>query len=256
VSVPLPRAVNLTFPYTVGKDVTAHKRAVYRYIGASYAWNKFRHANWVTRRTYGPSFNRLVDDARHKAGLVSGGGVDKALYTRLRLVGAYDAYGDLLLSQYAAAHPSLTPQDRFRSALSAFCMAAEANERSWHYSQDRPVKVNVNPSGSYIVSDCSGYVIQAYYSARKTSGLLVPDPSKWSYSGYGNTDLHLNDHPHVSGQFLAGDLAHYPGHVTLCRRDGTAQTAVWSSHGSEAGPIPVSLHYRGDFLYAVRPPQA
>jgi murein DD-endopeptidase MepM/ murein hydrolase activator NlpD len=91
-----------------GIDVTAHKRAVYRYLGATYAWNQFRHANWITRRTYGPSFDKLVNDARRKVGLKVGGGVDKVLYTKLRAVGAYDAYGDSLLLKYAAAHPGDT----------------------------------------------------------------------------------------------------------------------------------------------------
>ena len=98
------------------------------------------------------------------------------------------------------------------------------------------------------------YVIQAYHYAGRKTSLAVPDPSKQDYTGYGNTDYYEDDHTHVTAPYKVGDLAHYSGHVTLCRRAGDAQTAVFSSHGSEAGPIPTSLHYRSDLRFVVRPP--
>lgn len=147
----------------------------------------------------------------------------------------------------------------FRVALTRFCLLAEANEDAWHYRQARPVDVVVNPSAGYIWSDCSGYVIQAYHWAMTQSGFTVPDPSKGGgaapWSGYGNTDWYEDDHPHVTdGVFKVGDLAHYNGHVTLCRKAGGEVTAVFSSHGQEAGPQPVSLHYRSDLRFVCRPP--
>ena len=255
VTVPLPRPVRLRVPYMTGIDVTAHKRAVYRYLEATYAWKKFSRSNWLVRRTYGPSFNVLVDNARRKAGLREGGGIDSVMYGKLRRVNAYDAYGDVLLARYAEAHPILTPRDKWRAEVTRFCLQAEANQVAWHYTQMRPFKVDVNPSGGFITSDCSAYVVQVYYAASKRSGLNVADPAKQNYSGYGNNDLYENDHPRVwDDRYLVGDLGHYPGHVTICRRAGNAQTSVWSSNGSEAGPLPVSLRYRSDFLYVVRPP--
>jgi len=108
VTVPLPRPVRLRRPYMMGVDVTAHKRAVYRYLGATYAWKKLTHSNVVTRRTYGGGFDKLVNDARHQSGLPEGRGVDAALYTRLRAKSAYLPYEDSLLLRYAAAHPVLS----------------------------------------------------------------------------------------------------------------------------------------------------
>jgi hypothetical protein len=145
-------------------------------------------------------------------------------------------------------------EDDARAAIAEFCRLAEANEDNWHYRLARPLEVSVDPTGSSITADCSMYVIQAYHYAREKTGIDIPDPSKQNYTGYGNTDLYEDDHPHVSEAYNIGDLAHYDGHVTLCRKAGTAETAVFSSHGQESGPMPVSLHYRSDFRFVVRPP--
>jgi hypothetical protein len=146
-------------------------------------------------------------------------------------------------------------QEDFRKALTEFCLLAEANEDAWHYRQARPVDVTVDPGASYIWSDCSGFVIQAYHWAMQKSGLVVPDPSKQGWSGYGNTEWYEDDHPSVlSGYYRVGDLAHYSGHVTICRKAGTTTSGIFSSHGQEAGPIPTNVYYRRDFRKVVRPP--
>lgn len=167
----------------------------------------------------------------------------------------------LIVRDYAEqrAEAELEKLAKIRAAITDFCLKAEANEDAWHYSQARPIDVSVNPSASYVRSDCSGYVIQSYYAARVKTGLNVPDPAKQGWSGYGNTREYEDDHPTVgNGQYLVGDLAHYgvssSSHVALCRRAGTSSTAVWSSHGTEAGPVPVSLFYGPPLLKVVRPP--
>jgi hypothetical protein len=167
---------------------------------------------------------------------------------------ALDSYACKLIRTDWAEQNVPDEQD-FRAALVKFCLAAERNEPRWHYRMMRPLDVSVEPTASYVVSDCSMYVIQAYHWAMGKSGLVVPDPSKQGWSGYGNTSEHEDDHPRVSdGNYKVGMLAHYSGHVTLCRKPGTATTAVWSSHGQEAGPIPVSLSYRNDLRFVVIPP--
>jgi hypothetical protein len=146
-------------------------------------------------------------------------------------------------------------EKEIRAAIAEFCERAEANEPRWHYLQNRPVKVDVDPSAASIGSDCSGIVIQAYRYAMKKTGLDVADPAKQRWSGYGNTDLYEDDHPQITdGQYLVGDLAHYKGHVCICRKAGDATTSLWTSHGQESGPEPRSLHYRSDFRLVVRPP--
>jgi hypothetical protein len=167
---------------------------------------------------------------------------------------ALDDYAQKLIKEEWEAE-NVPSVDDFRKALTEFCLAAERNEDAWHYRQARPVDVTVSPSASYIWSDCSGFVIQAYHWAMEKSGLTVPDPSKQGWTGYGNTDYYEDDHPSVlSGSYRVGDLAHYSGHVTICRKAGTSSTAIFTSHGQEAGPVPTSLYYRSDLRKIVRPP--
>jgi hypothetical protein len=153
----------------------------------------------------------------------------------------------------------LPDEDDIRAAMRDFCLKAEANEGNWHYLQRRPVDVTIDPSAGYVWSDCSGYVIQTYHWAKTKTGLAIPDPAKGggagAWSGYGNTDWYEDDHPHVTdGLYRIGDLAHWYGHVAICRKGGSATTAIFSSHGQEAGPQAVSLHYRSDLRFVVRPP--
>jgi len=145
-------------------------------------------------------------------------------------------------------------EEDFRRELARFCLLSEANEDPWHYGMVRPLDESVEPTANYVLSDCSFYVKQAYWWARQKSGLLVPDPAKQGWgTGLGNTEWYENDWPRVEAPWKIGDLAHYPGHVTLCRRPGFSRSSVFSSHGQEAGPIPTSVYYRDDFLYVVRP---
>jgi hypothetical protein len=167
---------------------------------------------------------------------------------------AFDAYAlNLINDEWAEGQ--VPDEEDVRLKIVDFCRVAESNEDAWHYRQARPVDVSVDPAASYVWSDCSGYVIQAYHYAKRKTGVLVPDPAIQGWTGYGNTDWYEDDHPKVSdGRFKVGDLAHYNGHVTLCRKAGGEVTAIWSSHGQEAGPQPVSLHYRPDLRFVVRPP--
>lgn len=166
---------------------------------------------------------------------------------------ALDSYAqNLIREEWEASH--VPDEEDVRAAIAEFCRLAEANEPAWHYSQYRPVDVSCDPSASYLRYDCSSYVLTAYHYAKRKTGLDVPDPAKQGWTGYGNTDYHEDDHPRVSAPYKVGDLAHYNGHVTICRKAGDARTAVFSSHGQEAGPHPCSLHYRSDLRFVVRPP--
>lgn len=171
---------------------------------------------------------------------------------------ALDEYSlDLIRQEYKEDELPDTAEKivAIRAAITEFCLLARRNEDAWHYNRRRPFIVYVNPSGAYIVSDCSGFVVEAYAYAKKKTGLPVPDPAKQGWSGYGNTDEYEDEHPHVTnGNYRVGDLAHYNGHVTICHRAGTDTTAMFTSHGLEAGPVSASLHYRRDLRFVVRPP--
>jgi len=145
--------------------------------------------------------------------------------------------------------------EKVRAAITEFLEIAESNEASWHYTQARPFDVSVDPDGTSVKGDCSAYAVQAYHYALVETGLPVADPSKQGFSGFGNTGTNEDDHPKVTnGAFEVGDLAHYNGHVTVCKVAGNASTAWFSSHGQEAGPDPQRLHYRSDLRFVVRPP--
>jgi hypothetical protein len=169
---------------------------------------------------------------------------------------AFDGYAQKLLQDEAAkaAGGGKSPEQRVRDAIVNFCETGLAHPDGWTYSQSRAVRVDVDPAGN-VTSDCSGSVLQAYAAARRACpDLVIPDPAKQGWSGYGNTDYYEDDHPTVtSGQYQVGDLAHYDGHVCLCIKAGDSSSADWWSFGSEP-PSRRKLYYRSDFRKVVRPP--
>jgi hypothetical protein len=144
--------------------------------------------------------------------------------------------------------------------ITEFWQILIAHSGAWHYDQGRPVDTTVDPAkGGY--NDCSGAVIQAHRYAQDKSGITVPDPAKWKYNGYGNTDWYLDDWPKIGAPFRVGDLAHFHSerHVIECIKPGNFDTAVWGSNGSEAAPdriAPLRSYYRfpDEYMFTVRPP--
>jgi hypothetical protein len=258
-------------PSPHGPDLIAYKRAISR--AGRWPWNPpgwdDAYSNAFSHGTSGDIGLSGVAGFQRQAKLDPSGWLDKGTFEALRrsLVPKaprvahageplFDSVCVTLLELAAKqfAEPA-AGEDDLRAAIAEFCEKAEANEPRWHYSQNRPVKVDVDPTGASIASDCSGIVIQAYRYGMKKTGLDVADPAKQRWSGFGNTDLFEDDHPQVTdGRYRVGDLAHYKGHVCICRKAGDASTAVWTSHGQESGPEPRSLHYRSNFRFVVRPP--
>ena len=157
---------------------------------------------------------------------------------------------------------SLTPTAklRFREELVDFCATAESYERRWSYSQRRPYTgLGVAPS-SWHTDDCSSYVALVFWWAGHHTGHPVADPLGMHYSGWGYTGSaieFLDDHKAPVGKYRIGDIAIYGSsrwntvHMTVCRKEGTADTAVWSSHGSEGGPDARKLNYHPSPLVGV-----
>jgi len=267
----LPRVLRPPSPGEIykGYDVTAYKRAASR-AGRWEPWepSKWDNVYWAVF-ALGKGTGNVGDSGIRgiecQEGLVENGVLDDALYQKLRRIlipegphkgePVFDGECVRLLN---LAHKEFGPgaeERKIRVALTDFCLRAETHEEIWHYTQKRPFTgLGVEPEKTH-ENDCSGYVILAYYWARKVTGLKVPDPSGYTYSGYGNTWDNLDGHPRVtSGNYLVGDLAHYDGHVTICRKAGDADSSVWSSFGTEFGPDALKLYYRADFLKVVRPP--
>jgi hypothetical protein len=253
-----------------GPDVTAIKRTV----SHAQRWLPWQPSQWDDR--YRESFAMGAGGGRvatsgvrgfqRQEGLEQTGILNDATYQRMRraLIPVGPREGDHILDAVSIklikqAIEMFSPSakiEKVRAAITDFCLRAESSQELWHYTQQRPYTgLGVVPERNH-ENDCSSYAVLCYFWARQANpGILVPDPSKYRYSGYGNTWDDLDGHTRVtSGNYFVGDLAHYDGHVTICRKPGDASSSVWSSFGAEDGPEPLSLFYRGDFRFVVRPP--
>lgn len=249
-SPPLPRALRKG---DVGVDVEGISRALCK-AGVLVPIRVFQAMPQAWRRTYGQRRVDAVNRIRRGEGWSESGVYNEAVHYVLLDHGHFDARAIALVASYVPPKPPLPASERIRQSMSEFCLRAERAERLWHYTQRRPYSgLGEIPERTHY-NDCSSYVSLAYFWARKETGLNVPDPSKYAYKGWGNTWDDLDGHGRVSSSFLVGDLGHYEGHVTICRKAGTASSAVWSSFGREAGPEDVSLHYRSDLRFVCRPP--
>jgi len=252
-----------------GHDVIAMKRMVSK----AQRWLPWEPTNWDNRYNemiaMGKGTGQVGESGlrglQRQEGIPETGVLNDATYQLMRkiLIPTGPNKGQHILDatsvkEIAAAAYELSDNakyDKIRAAMTDFCNRAEAHESLWHYTQSRPFRgLGLDPEATHF-GDCSGYVIMVYYWARQETGLNVTDPSGYRYSGYGNTGDNLDGHTRVtSGNYVVGDLAHYDGHVTICKKAGSADTSEWSSFGSEAGPVQENLFYRPDFIKVVRPP--
>lgn len=170
-----------------------------------------------------------------------------------------------LLGMAASLTAPLTPDEKkqARSLIAKFLRLSEQYRARISYSQARPFTVAVYPDQGY-KGDCSSYVTQAFYYAWDIlDGVPLHDPNgKVEYDGYGWTGTLLaTNHGHrvpLDRKFFVGDLAIYGSffntkHVTVCRKNGLLADAVFSSHGSSAGPVPTRVSYRSDLVGVYRP---
>jgi hypothetical protein len=173
---------------------------------------------------------------------------------------AMDAVACNLIDEaWQRAHEPPAGVDDVRAAVADFCRRSIAATGPWHYEQYRAMRYLGTSPDAYHESDCSEHATEAYYWARKMTGVAVPDPNHSGFNGYGYTGT-LVDNPRTSSPYKVGDLAIYGAstgsteHVCTCYVAGDAGSSVWCSHGSEAAPYAVELYYRGDLLCVVRPP--
>lgn len=153
-----------------------------------------------------------------------------------------------------------TAKLEFRKELAAFCLQAEKYEARWHYSQRRPYTGLGDAPQTWHTDDCSSYCALVFWWAGHHTGHAVADPLGEHYSGWGYTGTalaFLQTHHAPLDKYRVGDLAIFgtPSdtvHMMVCRKDGTGDTAVWSSHGSEGGPKAITnVHYHPSPLLGV-----
>jgi hypothetical protein len=170
----------------------------------------------------------------------------------------------LTAAEPLTATQKLTPNQKkqTRTLIQNYLVKCELYERTKHYSQYRPMTHLGDAPTLEWLADCSGYATGAFYWADKwTPGFKVEDPNGLSYSGWGFTGTLLSrNFRHqvpLDRTFFVGDMGLYgpasrTRHVVICRKGGNISTSIWSSFGSERGPIPVRLGYRSDLLCVVR----
>lgn len=169
------------------------------------------------------------------------------------------------LSAVAKVSPDtlLTPTEksRARKAIAAFLLECEHDRNLIDYSQARPFDETVDPDKGFH-GDCSALPSQSFRHVVGDTGIYLEDPNGREYDGYGFTGTLLQtNHAHqvpLDRVFMVGDIAIFgpfwrTKHAIQCRKQGRVRDAIWTSHGSIAGPLPELLTYRGDLLCVVRP---
>ena len=251
-----PVASNVPYPRPLilgdqGIDVEGLGRALCK-TGFYVPLTQFSKSGQQWRRTYGGGKRDAINALRKQAGYAMTGQYNLAVHDLMEKRGYFDAKAIDLISRYEPPPPPAPV--RIRAAMTDFCLRAEAHESVWHYTQNRPFSGYGNDPESTHYGDCSAYCSLVYFWAKQETGLNIPDPTRYNYSGYGNTGDDLDGHPRVSAPYQIGDLAHYEGHVSICRKPGSASVAVFSSFGKEAGPNETKLNYRNDLRFVCRPP--
>lgn len=155
-----------------------------------------------------------------------------------------------------------TQKETARLIMRRYLERAEESRPKIHYSQSRPMThLGKSPSVEW-TADCSGLVTGAFYWTDQHAQFKLKDPNGLNYNGYGFTGTLLSHNRSgrvpFDRRFFVGDMVLYgpslfdTRHVAICRKDGLADSALWTSHGSESGPVPVLMHYRKDALVVVR----
>lgn len=93
--------------------------------------------------------------------------------------------------------------------------------------------------------DCSSYATWCYWVAK------LRDPNGMNYNGFGYTGTQINNgrRLYTMAQVRDGDLIFYG-------RNGISHVAIYVgngrvvSHGSESGPLLLSMYYRSDLRFA------
>ena len=206
-----------------GRDVTAVQLAL-RHAG-------FRKDDPTGR--YGDKTKHQVGDFKKKHGIRLEDGYGVKTHAAL-----WPSFGRRARSLYKQAAENIAQNQRVHNIIAAGMLGY--NERAIiHYTQDgRRMEDFAPPPNVPNWTDCSGMCTWEYKSGK------APDPNGFGYNGYGFTGTML-ENGHQIATPVAGCLAFYGfpvSHVALYIGGGRV-----ISHGSEAGPLLLDVHYRGDF---------
>jgi hypothetical protein len=155
----------------------------------------------------------------------------------------------------AATVTSTVPAPTYtkRQYVVRLCHWGIINKASIHYAEVRPMphtKPHILPHLP-LTTDCSGWVTLCYQYAG------AADPNGLSYDGQGYTGTLLKHMKHISiGKVQPGDLVVYGcksnpnGHhvaAIIAVGSHTPDTIQTCSHGSEAGPLEISVTHEANY---------
>lgn len=218
-----------------GSDVLGYKYGLKKAgVGKSVVLSKsFRLGMYLAVRKF-----------QSKHGLKVDGQIGQKTYAALRKF--MPAYGCWLLNHYKA------PQSDKRSVIVRTALYGAAHSGQIHYTQGplrmQGVRQKLRPPAFPRYEDCSSYSTWCYWVAG------MPDPNGRGYDGYGYTGTLTQRGWRVSAP-NPGDLVFYGGsssapyHVAIYIGGGQVV-----SHGSESGPLVLSVHYRDDLNHYRRYP--
>lgn len=248
-----------TRPATVGDDVIAVKRAMWR--AGFFPWNEFNNV-----------YNTAIADAVKVFEQAYKFAVPDRAYTRqtheklasLKMVNgepvfdekATDLYND---ERVANSTPTLAEIKQFITEV-GFQLYLYRDSIS--YTQRRPIYPIVrqieNPRYAKHL-DCSGTAIYIPWLADRhfrARGITVPSPDPtYGYSGYGNTwSLARGGVSVAESEAEIGDLAFYSSSISHVATVIALNPTRVLSNGSQGGPYFLPLRYRRDFRYLRRYP--
>jgi hypothetical protein len=157
--------------------------------------------------------------------------------THRKLMGYFDAYGALLMSE---SPPPVQPPT-LRQKVLGEALWGYNNRASIHYAQVRPMQTVYKGHSLPQTLDCSEFATVCY----KRAG--AADPNRMLFNGFGYTgSLSQQGVLVASSQARIGDLVFYGTgwpwhHVAVYAGFGKVV-----SHGSEQGPLLCTLDYRSD----------
>lgn len=176
---------------------------------------------------------------------------------------------NLIATERAEARLTPSQKREARKQLALFFRLCEDNNEDIDYSQHRAFNPDVTPDG--FEGDCSSYPTQGTRwvnrQLRRLFGRNVfqlHDPNgPVEFDGFGWTGTLLaTNHAHrvpLWRKFFVGDIAIFgrsftdTRHATVCRKNGLEADAIFSSHGTQSGPLPTRLRYRPDLIGVYRP---
>lgn len=218
--IPLARHLSMGLK---GRDVTA----------VQYALRNAGYREGKPSGRYGRATKHQVGDFKEHHNINKENGYGAKTHAAL-----WPSFGIRARRLYRKAADNIAENHVLHNTIAAGMLGYEERDVV-HYTQDgRRMTDFAPPPNVPNWTDCSGYDTWTFKSGH------APDPNGFGYNGYGYTGTMLENGRQIASP-VPGCLVFYGhpvSHVALYIGNGRV-----ISHGSEAGPLLLEVHYRSDF---------